>query len=153
MGFYWSIRFFPRGNNASALSAYIKCTKKQPRPDSNPPESTFSFVQGGPDTDLSELKPEAELTTPPPVEREHAVVPSSEDSKPEEDMNKTPAEAQNSRPAIASDGATKGEEEAEDDDDDDEGEEDWRVSAQIGMIVYNPQEPRTKVRHVFGTPV
>jgi hypothetical protein len=137
-GFYWSIRFFPRGNNASALSAYIKCTKKQPKPDSNPPESTFSFVQGGPDTDLSELKPEAELTTPPPVEQEDAVVPGPEDSKPDEDMNKSSAEAQNSRPAIASEGADKSEDEEDDDD------EDWRVSAQIGMIIYNPQEPRTK---------
>jgi hypothetical protein len=137
-GFYWSIRFFPRGNNASALSAYIKCTKKQPKPDSNPPESTFSFVQGGPDTDLSELKPEAELTTPPPVEQEGVVMPSSEDSKPEEDVNKNPAEAENSRPTIASEGADKSE------DEEDEDEEDWRVSAQIGMIIYNPQEPRTK---------
>jgi hypothetical protein len=137
-GFYWSIRFFPRGNNASALSAYIKCTKKQPKPDSNPPESTFSFVQGGPDTDLSELKPEAELTTPPPVEQDDVPVSSSEDSKPEEDVNKNPAEAENSHPTIASEGADKSE------DEEDEDEEDWRVSAQIGMIIYNPQEPRTK---------
>ena len=137
-GFYWSIRFFPRGNNSSALSAYIKCTKKQPKPDSNPPESTFSFVQGGPDTDLSELKPEAELTTPAPREQEDVVAPSPEDSKPDEEMNKNSAEAQNSRPAIASEGADKSE------DEEDEDEEDWRVSAQIGMIIYNPQEPRTK---------
>ena len=131
-GFYWSIRFFPRGNNASALSAYIKCTRKQPKPDSNPPESTFSFVQGGPETDLSELKPEAELTTPPPVEQEDVVAPNPEDSKPDEDVKKSSGEAENSHPAITS--------EADEDDD----EEDWRVSAQIGMIIYNPQEPRTK---------
>ena len=137
-GFYWSIRFFPRGNNASALSAYIKCTKKQPKPDANPPESTFSFVQGGPDTDLSEIKPEAELTTPPPVELEDVATPIDEDSKPEEDMNRNSAEAQNSRPALASEGADTSE------DEEDEDEEDWRISAQIGMIVYNPQEPRTK---------
>jgi hypothetical protein len=137
-GFYWSIRFFPRGNNASALSAYIKCTKKQPKPDSNPPESTFSFVQGGPDTDLSELKPETELTTAPAVEHEGVAVSSSEDSKSEEDVNKNAAEAENSRPTIASEGADKSE------DEEDEDEEDWRVSAQIGMIIYNPQEPRTK---------
>ena len=137
-GFYWSIRFFPRGNNASALSAYIKCTKKQPRPDSSPPESTFSFVQGGPDTDLSEVKPEAELTTPPPTEQEDVAVAVGEDSKPEEDVNRNSAEAQNSRPALVSDGGDAG------DDEEDEDEEDWRVSAQIGMIIYNPQEPRTK---------
>jgi hypothetical protein len=137
-GVYWSIRFFPRGNNASALSAYIKCTKKQPKPDSNPPESTFSFVQGGPDTDLSELTPEAELTTPAPAEQEDVVSPSPEDSKPDEDTNKSSAEAQNSGPTVASEGADKS------DDEEDDDEEDWRVSAQIGMIIYNPQEPRTK---------
>lgn len=141
-GFYWSIRFFPRGNNASALSAYIKCTKKQPKPDSNPPESTFSFVQGGPDADLSELKPEAELTTPPPAEQEDVVAPNPENSKPDEDVNKSSTEAEKSHLVVAFEGADKneGEEEEEDDDDD----EDWRVSAQIGMIIYNPQEPRTK---------
>lgn len=136
-GFYWTIRFFPRGNNALALSAYIKCTKREPKQDPDPPESTFSFVQGGPDTDLSELKPEAEVSIPAPTEPTDEVSSNCEQTKTEEGLSKESGEAQNSGQGNASDG-----EESEEDKDDDE--EDWRVSAQIGMIIYNPDEPRTK---------
>ena len=140
-GYYWTIRFFPRGNNSSALSAYIKCSKKPPKPDKEPQKGTFSFVHGAPDADLKDAKPEGETTfpaeAPTSVEGDAAEGP---EEKPAADADKTQGDAPPPAPANTSEtpeSTQTGEGEADE-------EEDWRVSAQIGMIIYNPAEPRTK---------
>lgn len=144
-GFYWYLKFFPRGNNSSAISAYVKCSRKEPKPDEEVPENTFSVVYGAPDADLGELKPAIDMSIPatdvPPMEESKV---QDEESVAEEDSKKAtegdtvlhqePANA--SADAEAKSAATE---------DPEEDAEDWRVSAQIGIIIYNPEEPRTKV--------
>ena len=64
-GHYWQIKFFPRGNKSASLSAYIRCTKHLPTPDSEVPESTFSYFEGPPDAVLGvDAQPKKVLHVP-----------------------------------------------------------------------------------------
>jgi Ubiquitin carboxyl-terminal hydrolase len=147
-GFYWFLKFFPRGNNSSALSAYVKCSRKEPKPDEEVPENTFSVVYGAPDSDLGELKPAIDMSIPAssnPLKEELKV---KEDDSSADEASKKNNEGETLHqvePANASADADKGSAAAAAAaEDQEEDAEDWRVSAQIGIIIYNPEEPRTK---------
>ena len=154
-GYYWYLKFFPRGNNCSSLSAYIKCSKKERKPDKEVPETTFSAVCGGADADLSELEPFMDVSIPATDRAGHQdSTVTSEDStddkasgKPPRDRSMPREETANrsdnraEKPAVPKEEDGKGEEEQGRTEDDDS--EDWRVPAQIGIIIYNPEEPRT----------
>lgn len=143
-GFYWYLKFFPRGNNSSALSAYVKCSRKEPKPDEEVPENTFSAVYGDPGADLGELKPAVDVSIP-------ATIPSPKENSKAKEENLTDDDASKKNPegetlqhdesanaSADTEGVTAATQGAEEDMDD------WRVSAQIGIIIYNPEEPRTK---------
>ncbi|CEN60663.1 Putative MATH and UCH domain protein, putaitve (AFU_orthologue; AFUA_5G01750) [Aspergillus calidoustus] len=112
-GYWWTIKFFPRGNNVGSLSAYIECSSTPPKPDSTLPETEFKVLRGPADAKLDASTPDLDMKfarTEDP------------DAWSEAFKSQYPAAAN------ASEAATP---------------ETWRVSAQIGVIVYNPDEPRT----------
>lgn len=84
-GFYWYIKFFPRGNNASHLSTYIKCTPVLPKPDAEVPEGTFKAFQGPPDVNLGDIEPVVALSiaATAPKEDEPTSAESEEMSEPD----------------------------------------------------------------------
>ncbi|KAL3490950.1 hypothetical protein BJX62DRAFT_225504 [Aspergillus germanicus] len=112
-GYWWTIKFFPRGNNVGSLSAYIECSSTLPKPDSTLPETEFKVLRGSADAELDASKPDLDMKF---AQTEDA------DAWSETFKSQYPAAAN------ASETATP---------------ETWRVSAQIGVIVYNPDEPRT----------
>ena len=179
-GHYWQIKFFPRGNKSASLSAYIRCTKHLPNPDTEVPESTFSYFEGPPDANMgADAQPKNILHVPAtPVKEKGSTQPqpdepgtsrySGDDSSaehshdlPVEQANLTPAElaiptaaeplnttptevleatsAQDFpttfEPSIAGEAKVEKVEPPQ--------ESDYRVSAQLGMVIYNPDEPRT----------
>ena len=143
-GFYWYLKFFPRGNNSSALSAYVKCSRREPKPDEEVPENTFSVVYGAPDADLGGLKPAIDMSIPAtgvPTKEESKV--KQDESNPDESSKKAP-EGETVQPDESANASADTQENSATIEDQEEDADDWRVSAQIGIIIYNPEEPRTK---------
>ncbi|KAJ9608957.1 hypothetical protein H2200_006728 [Cladophialophora chaetospira] len=139
-GTYWQIKFYPRGNRASSYSAYIRCSKKPPKKDREVLDSTFSFFEGPPDADFGNgAVPTHTMTTEPTITKDDRPSSTSPDSS-------TASEKQDS-PAIPeptnSDEAETQKDEVQEPTNTQEPEADWRVSAQLGVIMYNPAEPRT----------
>ncbi|KAL2810119.1 hypothetical protein BJX63DRAFT_325570 [Aspergillus granulosus] len=112
-GYWWTIKFFPRGNNVGSLSVYIECSSAPPKPDSTLPETEFKVLRGPADAELDASTPDLDMKFAPTADTEAW----SETFK-----SQYPAAANASETATS---------------------ETWRVSAQIGVIVYNPDEPRT----------
>lgn len=111
-GHWWTIKFFPRGNNVGSLSIYLECSPNMPNPDKTLPESEFKVLRGAPDDTLNNCTPDVDIK----YEK-------TDDSTAWLDLYKSkypPAAKQEHRP-----------------------EKSWRVAAQIGVIIYNPDEPRT----------
>ncbi|KAL5049474.1 hypothetical protein BDW71DRAFT_204732 [Aspergillus fruticulosus] len=111
-GYWWTIKFFPRGNNVSHLSVYIECSPTMPKPDDTLPETEFKVLRGPAETQLNASNTDLEIKFD-----------KTQDSEAWTEMFKSqyPAAASQAEPT----------------------KETWRVSAQIGVIVYNPNEPRT----------
>ncbi|KAL6244638.1 hypothetical protein RBB50_008166 [Rhinocladiella similis] len=136
-GYYWQIKFYPRGNKSVFLSAYIKCSRRPPS-DAQYADGTFSCFEGPPDADLSNGHAPAQII------HHRASDINNEGScrtpiQPVEDSQKEQSDGtQESGPAQADDGAS-----AETKSQGQDPEEDWRISAQLGMVMYNPEEPRT----------
>ncbi|KAL2220470.1 hypothetical protein M432DRAFT_320148 [Thermoascus aurantiacus ATCC 26904] len=63
-GYWWTIKFFPRGNNVGALSVYIECSPDMPAPDQELPETEFRVLRGPPDAVLSALAPDIDIRFP-----------------------------------------------------------------------------------------
>lgn len=134
-GLYWTIKFFPRGNKCSSISAYIQCSKEKPQPDKEVPESTFTYFEGPPDADLGQTaepiqRIKVEAT---PLEKPEEKVEVEENSKEASASNDTSQSEDEIKPAAE---VTVSEE-----------EQDFRCSAQLGMVIYNPEEPRTATCH------
>lgn len=134
-GLYWTIKFFPRGNKCASVSAYIQCSREKPQPDKEVPESTFTYFEGPPDADLGQT---AEPVKRIKVEATPLIKP-EEKVKPEE----TNKEASASNDSCRNDDDTKESTEFTLS----EKEKDFRLSAQLGMVLYNPEEPRTATCH------
>lgn len=111
-GYWWTIKFFPRGNNVGSLSVYIECSNTMPNVDDTLPETEFKVFRGPADAELDAGSPELDLKFD-----------ASENAEAWTEMFKAkyPAAANQPEPT----------------------KETWRVSAQIGVIVYNPAEPHT----------
>ncbi|KAL2828024.1 hypothetical protein BDW59DRAFT_53656 [Aspergillus cavernicola] len=112
-GYWWTIKFFPRGNNVGSLSVYIECSSTPPKPDSALPETEFKVIRGPADKDLDVNTPDLDMKFAKTEDYEAWY---------ETFKSQYPAVANQSEPTSP---------------------ETWRVSAQIGVIVYNPDEPRT----------
>ncbi|KAI9370520.1 hypothetical protein BJX61DRAFT_87752 [Aspergillus egyptiacus] len=112
-GYWWTIKFFPRGNNVGSLSVYIECSSTPPKPDSTLPETEFKVLRGPADTELDIDSPDL-----------HMKFAKTEDTEGWNETFKSLYTAAASQSDTASPGS-------------------WRVSAQIGVIIYNPEEPRT----------
>ncbi|GAD99928.1 conserved hypothetical protein [Paecilomyces variotii No. 5] len=123
-GYWWTIKFFPRGNSVGALSIYIECSPEMPKPDKELPETEFKVLRGSPDAVLSEQKPDFEIKFP-----------RQDDSSAWFDDYKSRYPIPQSH---SSDFPVTGDASQET-----SAKKDWRVSAQIGVILYNPEEPRT----------
>ncbi|KAL4805009.1 hypothetical protein BDV18DRAFT_23764 [Aspergillus unguis] len=112
-GYWWTIKFFPRGNNVGAMSVYIECSSTMPTPDETQLETEFRVLRSPAETELND-------NTTPDLEMKFG---KTEDPTAWTETFK----AQYSAAANQSE-PTK---------------ETWRVSAQIGVVCYNPAEPRT----------
>lgn len=111
-GYWWTIKFFPRGNKVSSLSIYLECSPTMPSPDKTIPEGDFKVLRGSPDAVLKDYPPELDMNYN-----------KTDDSTAWLHHYKSqypPAARQGSGP-----------------------KDSWRVSAQIGVVLYNPDEPRT----------
>ncbi|KAJ5566687.1 uncharacterized protein N7459_010069 [Penicillium hispanicum] len=115
-GYWWRIKFYPRGNNVGSLSVYIECSPTLPTPDDKMPETEFTIRRGESEDILNDTAPDASIqiaaSTDPASWMEHY-------------KSQYPAAASASQTPI------------------EPPSDPWRVAAQIGVIVYNPEEPRT----------
>ncbi|RAL11180.1 putative MATH and UCH domain protein [Aspergillus homomorphus CBS 101889] len=111
-GYWWTIKFFPRGNNVSSLSVYIECSPTMPTPEKSYPDTEFKVLQGPAGESLDTNAPEVDIKFA-----------ETEDTAAwlEQFKAQYPAARQENAAGAGS----------------------WRVSAQIGVILYNPDEPRT----------
>ncbi|PWY92261.1 MATH and UCH domain protein [Aspergillus heteromorphus CBS 117.55] len=113
-GYWWTIKFFPRGNNVGSLSIYIECSTTMPTVDKSLPETEFKVIHGPADAPLDGSTPDVDLKFPQT-----------------DDSTADWLESFKSQyPAAANQAASA-------------PNKSWRVSAQIGVILYNPDEPRT----------
>jgi hypothetical protein len=114
-GYWWRIKFYPRGNNVNALSVYLECSTTIPTPDDDLPETEFTVRRGAPDDVLDDSTPETEIKTTA-TDNTAAWLANYKSQYPA------------ARDFAQPDNGTSSS---------------WRVPAQVGVIVYNPQEPRT----------
>ncbi|KAJ5270113.1 hypothetical protein N7505_005871 [Penicillium chrysogenum] len=113
-GYWWRIKFYPRGNNVNALSVYLECSTTMPAPEGKLPETEFTVRRGPADASLDDSAPDIQIKTTA--------------------MDDASAWFENYKSQYPAATDTQS----------DHGTSDsWRVSAQVGVIVYNPQEPRT----------
>ena len=124
--FYWTIKFFPRGNGVSSLSIYIECSPTPPDPDEEIPETEFKVLTGPPDCVLSERAPDVDIKIPA-TERPSKKTKDAEDEDEDERRDRN-------HNSDSSSGLPNGEGAAN---------QNWRVSAEIGVMLYNPNEPHT----------
>ena len=108
-GYWWTIKFFPRGNCSSALSIYLECSLNPPASDKACCRGEFSVTSGAANADISECSPDVHFQLQPDgsanvLNKYYAT-------------HAAPASSTSIPP--------------------------WRVTAQIGMVLYNPDEPRT----------
>lgn len=127
--FYWRLKFFPRGNNSRSLSCYIKCSKSAVDEDEESLETKFHWFEGPGNVLLGNKEPQGELSFP-------ATHPKSDQqpegmNSPVTDEVADKNEAQMPREPPSNVAQTE------------PIDDGWRVPAQIGVVVYNPDEPRT----------
>jgi hypothetical protein len=115
-GYWWRIKFYPRGNNVNALSVYLECSATMPTPDETLPKMEFTVRRGVPDASLDDISPELEVKTEATTNTAAWL----------EDYKSQYPVASNATASIDNEASTT-----------------WRVPAQVGVIVYNPEEPRT----------
>ncbi|EQL32038.1 hypothetical protein RJZ56_006416 [Blastomyces dermatitidis] len=137
-GLYWRIKFFPRGNNVESLSIYVESSPTPPEQDKDIPETEFKVFKGPPNAVLSDLVPEVDITLPATADscREAPTAPASAS---QDDEKQEPPAAGNTQHIPIEEPTSEQSRELPPS----EASQDWRVSAQIGVIVYNPNEPRT----------
>ncbi|KAF7718202.1 Ubiquitin carboxyl-terminal hydrolase [Penicillium ucsense] len=119
-GYWWRIKFYPRGNNVGSLSVYLECSPTMPDPDETLPDTSFTVRRGKAETKLDDVVPEFDIQTPATSDSRmwlNDFRAKYYQAAPDARAVETDAEAHSSGP--------------------------WRVAAQIGVIVYNPEEPRT----------
>ncbi|KAJ5981047.1 Zinc finger RING-type [Penicillium waksmanii] len=113
-GYWWRIKFYPRGNNVGSLSIYIECSETMPDPDECLPETEFSVRRTTSNAALNDSTPDVDVRTP-----------ATNDSRAWIDSYRAQYSA-STAPETPNQAAKT-----------------WRVPAQIGVVMYNPEEPRT----------
>ncbi|OJD28110.1 hypothetical protein ACJ73_00480 [Blastomyces percursus] len=134
-GLYWRIKIFPRGNNVDSLSVYVESSPTPPEQDKEIPETEFKVFKGPPNAVLSDLVPEVDITLPASCTK----APATSASASQDDEKQDPPAESNTQPIPTEEPTSEQPREPPPS----EVSQDWRVSAQIGVIVYNPNEPRT----------
>lgn len=110
-GFWWTVKFFPRGNDVSSLSVYIECSRSRPASDRSLRQGEFKVFRGPPNAAPSECELDVDLDFP------------------DADNGASWLNDFYERRYPGATGSSSC--------------ESWRVSAQIGVVLYNPEEPRT----------
>jgi len=145
-GLYWHIKFFPRGNKSTSVSAYIKCSRDPPKPDEETVESQFSVFEAEDDATFSQDDRPRNVVTvcatalqAKEQEVETAGGEKKEQKQREEDNDTDTRE----EPTAGNAEQSQAVESSESGQGSDVEKDEWRVSAQLGMVIYNPAEPRT----------
>ncbi|EZG06013.1 hypothetical protein H106_04485 [Trichophyton rubrum CBS 735.88] len=128
-GYYWTLKFFPRGNSVGSLSVYLECSPTPPVQDKVVLETEFKVLKGPPDAVLSDLTPDQEYKLA-------ATVAPPKSTQSEESSRKSQEKDQEELPEADSEEKIEGESSSK-------PRSDFRISAQIGVVLYNPEEPRT----------
>ncbi|KAJ5272318.1 hypothetical protein N7478_007443 [Penicillium angulare] len=116
-GYWWRMKFYPRGNNVGSLSVYIECSTTMPSPDEQLPDTEFTVRRGASESNLNDTLPDIYVHTA-----------ATNDIKTwEEDYKSRYSSAELASTQENTSNAS----------------DPWRVSAQVGVIAYNPDEPRT----------
>ena len=63
-GYWWTIKFFPRGNGSQSLSVYVECSKDMPAVDEKLPETEFTVRSGPATDDLNQSDPKMKIKIP-----------------------------------------------------------------------------------------
>lgn len=127
-GYYWSIKFFPRGNNSSSLSVYVECSNCPFTPDEVIPETEFTVTKCPDDASLADTAPSVHLKLPTTVSGRRKSAP---EQPPPEKLTDVPQQPVGSPLPDQQQPHSPQE------------PRDWRVSAEIMVVIYNPREPRT----------
>ncbi|ETI28506.1 hypothetical protein G647_00955 [Cladophialophora carrionii CBS 160.54] len=139
-GTYWQIKFYPRGNRASSYSAYIRCSKRPPDTEREIRGTSFSVFEGPPDANFGPgAVPSQTLRVEPAaskIERSSSTSSATSSASQKQDSPATPE-------AVNPDESDSQNEQVHEAQIAQATEEDWRVSAQLGVVMYNPEEPRT----------
>jgi len=142
-GKYWNIKFFPRGNKSrSSLSAYLRCSPVAPELSKSNYEGSFKVFEADPEVDLSNVEPILDLTL--------------QSLDVNDATSSIPHDTEKAEQKPEDEGQSQQQDQDRDDesmsgDEDDRSasptkvvvSEDFRVSAQLGLVIYNPEEPRT----------
>lgn len=121
-GYWWTIKFFPRGNDVSSLSIYVECSREFPELDKTIPDTDFKVLRGPPDASLQDCEPDIQVHLPAAQSTEWC-----------DTYKKVCEKAGHNCSSESSQGEVTS--------------PDWRVSAEVGLILYNPDEPRTRYTH------
>jgi hypothetical protein len=151
-GHYWGFKFFPRGNNNEDLSIYIDCSNEPEKNESKSVKTVqFRCLKGPPDADLSKTEPSVNILAPkeePAVGKDTAEPKDEtmkEDNPESSDGGESSGQAEPEKTENANpDSQESSSEETQQEQTEDKANKEWRVSAQIGLVCYNPDEPRTR---------
>lgn len=134
-GHYWNIKYYPRGNpneGTEQLSVYIECSdlpyeneKSDDSPAKDEPKSRDEQRRSR-STQHSETRPASSRDEPPEVVDSMAVE-NNEAQVPVENGDRIPSPQWSSAKPMS------------------DGTMPWEVAAQIGCVMYNPDEPRVNV--------
>lgn len=149
-GYYWRLKFFPRGNRVSSLSMYVECSKTPFEDNCKTYDGHWTVRQGAADVDLDAVEPDLDMAVTAEMGTDQASTASS--------LSETgggPDAGERSPSDCRSEAASEeGQETTESEGSVSEPELKWRLPVQFGVVVYNPQEPRTydseDSRHQFN---
>lgn len=120
-GYWWTIKFFPRGNAVSDLSLYVECSPTLPAPDKHLPNTEFTVQRGPPDAAITNCTPDIQLKFCETDDSLHSWLDCFKGCY----SNVSEESLQTSK---NEDGPTNRQ---------------WRVPAQVAVVMYNPGEPHT----------
>ena len=129
-GFYWNIKYFPRGNDGtSQLSVYIECSRAPPEKQDVPASEDSTSTQVNEEIRDAPPPQQANGEGPSRVDTSERLEPGSSETVTEPMVVEPPGDMASRSWNLDMHHAG-------------ENREHWEVAAQIGCVVYNPQEPR-----------
>lgn len=147
-GKYWNLKLFPRGSKSrNHLAVFVRCSPTAPEPFDPELQGSWRCYAADPSDKLPPTTPIVSMTLAPQAKveaetkppDESAVVPDEENTAPANDSgpprhyrrhtNSTDSTSEDDSSAVKQSPSKDG--------------QDFRLSAQLGLVVYNPDEPRT----------